>query len=326
MKRLFLLFFLLCGTIAYAQNDNFPIGKVSLSVDVPKDEPMSDRARTALSNKLKQIVTRHGCASDGFDERFVLTAHMQIIDESVTATIPVMEAITLAFTFYVGDSETGTLFSSWSAEVTGVGKSREESLMGAVKKISVNNPDLTAAIETGKAKIVAYYNSVGPDIIAKAEALARGGNYDEAVYTLSVIPNACNVYTTAQSLMGKYAYTALETSNKKIVANARAAWASSPDENGASRAEQILAGLEQPSAAVLAEAKALTTEITKRLKVISNREFAFARQQAQWEHDMEVQREKDATKVALAATKAAASVARAYYNSRPRVVHHVHWW
>jgi hypothetical protein len=28
----------------------------------------------------------------------------------------------------------------------------------------------------------------------------------------------------------------------------------------------------------------------------------------------------------IASVNAAASVARAYYNNRPRVVYHVHWW
>lgn len=338
MKKLLLclLFICFCAT-GFAQRDDDLIGKIALSVYIPKDEPLSTKASKQLESKLKQIATRYGCASEALNDRFVITAHMMVLDAATTGSVPPMEALTVSFTVYVGDSETNTLFSSWSTEVTGVGTNREESLLSAVKKISINNRELSDAIEVGKAKIVDYYNSVGPDLIAEAEGLARGGNYDAAVYTLSGIPNVCRVYGRAQELIGQYVFTALETANLKRVAEARAAWAADPNEYGASRVDNILGNLEQPSPKVLAEARALTTEIATRLKAVADRQFAFEKQQAKWEHDLEVQREKDATKLALqananatrvqvATVKAAASVARAYYNSRPRVVHHVHWW
>lgn len=70
-----------------------------------------------------------------------------------------------------------------------------------------------------------------------------------------------------------------------------------------------------PSAKVQAEAKSLQAEMTARIKATSDREFQLEKQK--------VQNEKD---VQIATVRAAASVAKAYAQSRPKVIYRYYWW
>lgn len=329
MKKLFIVLALaLCSISMNAQrNEGEQIGKIALSTYISDDEPVGPSTRTILTNKLNQIITMNGCAGDGFGSPFVVTAHLQPMDESTTATVPAMTAVNLGVTIFVGNGEDGTLFSSWYTEVTGVGDTRDNAWMAAIKKIPARNPELIAAIEKAKPRIVKYYESVGPNMIAKAKSAAKGGNLDEAISILAGIPSSCSYYNQVQSLMGQYVETVNDNANMNIISRARAAWSSDPTEVGASKAEDILATLDNPSAKVLAAATSLDKEMASRLKAVADREFAFRKKQARWQHELEMQQDANYTKRYVAHVNAAARVAKAYYKSRPRVVYHVHsWW
>lgn len=70
-----------------------------------------------------------------------------------------------------------------------------------------------------------------------------------------------------------------------------------------------------PSAKVQAEAKNLQTEMAARIKAVSDGEFQLEKQKAQ-----------DEKEVQIATVRAAASVAKAYVESQPKVVYHYYWW
>jgi len=343
MKKLLFVLFAIVALNANAQTarrnggDDSQIGKITLNPYIVPDAAIGESTKKVLTDKLNQVVTMNGCAGEGWESRFIITANLVPIEESTTATVPVMTAVELGVTIYVGDGQDGTLFSSWYTEVKGVGDSRDAAWKAAIKKISPKNPELVASIEKGKSKVAAYFASAGPSIIAKAKSAAQGHNINEAIAILVTIPSICPQYEQAQALIGEYTETAVDNANFDIISKARAAWAASPDESGAAKAESILNSLDSPSAKVRAQAKALTTEITSRLKTVSDRQFAFEKQQAAWEHQETINRQNNATKLAItqsnnytkryvATTRAAARIATAYYNSRPRVVHHVHWW
>lgn len=122
-------------------------------------------------------------------------------------------------------------------------------------------------------------------------------------------------FQTAQSLIAQYGSTSLEKKNLDIVRQARSAWNSDPTESGAATASNILKSLEMPSAKVQTEAKSLQTEMAARIKAVSDREFQLEKQKAQ-----------DEKEVQIATVRAAASVAKAYVESQPKVVYHYYWW
>ncbi len=308
-----------------AQHDD-GIGKISLNPYLPESENIGAKATKGLISKLGQIATAAGMSGKGFDNRFIITAHLQEIDCETTATYPPKTAVRVSATIYVGDGIEGTLFSSYTKEYKGIGDNREDAYAAVVKKLQANDAELLHSVQVGKERILQYYNQISGNIMKTAEADAKAGHYEEAISALFSIPMACKDYDAAQELIARYGAVALETSNMKMIADARSAWSSAPNEEGASKAMDIMNQLQAPSKKVLAEAKKLSDEIAARLKRINDREWQLTVQQTQNEHKEQMAQIESEKQQNIASVRAAASVARAYYNSRPRVVYHVHWW
>lgn len=299
-------------TLAQTAKD---VGAICLSPYIPESEGLGPQTTRMMKNKLVQAATANGMSGSGFDDRFVITAHVQILDISETQTYPQKTVLKANISIYVGDGLDGTLFSNYVMEAKGLGDDKDQAIASAVRKINPNAPELQAAIQKGKEKIMAYYDRMAPQIVSKAEATAAAGNYDDAITMLLAIPVSNKNYAAAQRLVGQYSSTALDSKNLAVVARARSAWSANPTEEGAAEAQAILDGVDLPSPKVLAAVQKLSNEMAARLKAVSDREYR-----------LEVKKANDEKEVAIATVNAAASVARAYYNNRPKVVYHIHWW
>ena len=299
-------------TLAQTAKD---VGAICLNPYIPESEGLGPQTTRMMKNKLVQAATANGMSGSGFDDRFVITAHVQILDISETQTYPQKTVLKANISIYVGDGRDGTLFSNYVMEAKGLGDDKDQAIASAVRKINPNAPELQAAIQKGKEKIMAYYDRMAPQIVSKAEATAAAGNYDDAITMLLAIPVSNKNYAAAQRLVGQYSSTALDSKNLAVVARARSAWSANPTEEGAAEAQAILDGVDLPSPKVLAAVQKLSNEMAARLKAVSDREYR-----------LEVKKANDEKEVAIATVNAAASVARAYYNNRPKVVYHIHWW
>lgn len=71
----------------------------------------------------------------GFDDRFVITTHIQILDISEIQTFPQKTIIEANIGVYVGDGLYGTLFSSYIMEAKGLGDDKDRAIAAVVRKI-----------------------------------------------------------------------------------------------------------------------------------------------------------------------------------------------
>lgn len=71
----------------------------------------------------------------GFDDRFVITTHIQILDISETQTYPQKTVLKANIGVYVGDALYGMLFSSYIMEAKGLGDDKDQAIAAAVRKI-----------------------------------------------------------------------------------------------------------------------------------------------------------------------------------------------
>ncbi len=318
MKFKLLLFYLLVlcwfpyGVNAQSAED---IGLICLNPYVPETENLDAKTASVLNGKLLQIATVNGMSGAGFDNRFIITAHVQKMKSVQTQTYPQKNAVDVMIGIYVGDGLDGTLFSSYCCEKKGIGDSESQALASAINKVNPGQPDLQMAIEKGKRQILDYYSRMSSSIIAAAKATAAKGKYDDAMSMLFAIPIYNKDFQVAQNLIAIYGTTSLDNKNLDVVRQARSAWSSDPTEAGATEALGILDKLDAPSSKVRAEAEKLQNEMSARLKAVSDREFKLRTQK--------VQNAKD---VKLAAIRAASSVAKAYAASRPKVVYRYLWW
>ena len=306
---------LCCNSIKVKAQSAKDIGMICLNPVVPEKDGLGPKATAILTTKLHQIATANGMSGAGFDNRFIITGHIQRLRSEQTQTIPQKNAVQVSIGIYVGDGLDGTLYSSFSTETKGIGDSEDQAIAAAVRKLNPTQPQLQEAVAKGKQRITEYYDRMSDDIIKTAKASAAAGKYDEAMNMLFAIPMGNKNFQSAQALIAQYGSTSLDNKNLDIVRQARSAWSSDPTETGATKASDILEKLDMPSAKVQAEAKSLQAEMAARIKAVSDREFQLEKQKAQDEKDVQI-----------ATVKAAASVAKAYVQSRPKVVYHYYWW
>ena len=305
---------LISSTLAHAQTTK-DIGLICLNPHIPETEALGQKATSMLTSKLQQIATTNGMSGAGFDNRFIITAHIQKLKSSQTQTFPQKNAVEISIGIYVGDGLDGTLYSSYNCDVKGIGNSEDQAISSAIRKVNPKQEELQEAIAKGKKMILNYYDKMSGNIIQTAKSTAASGKYEDAINMLFAIPMSNKDFQTAQSLIAQYGRTSLEQKNLDIVRQARSAWSANPTEEGATAANEILEKLDAPSTKVQTEAKSLQNEMGARIKAISDREFK-----------LEAQKEQNEKDVKLAGIRAAESVAKAYVASRPKVVYHYYWW
>lgn len=305
------LFTIFISFASLAQSAN---SKVVLYPVVDNESGASNsRADKILLDKLKRVVLDNGLADNGVGSRFVITAHPVILDQETTGNVPPKTVVSFTLTFYVGDALDGKLFGSYSVDLKGIGNDLDGALASGYKKFNPKDcPGLSAMIAQAKARIIDYYNENANAILTKAKAAAGSGNYGECYEMLLQIPEGCSSYQKAQDLLVEYRTGELDNENKKLLDNARAAWSASPDENGASRARSIMAGISCPSNTVRNGMTALSKEMASRLKAVNDAERAAEAKAEANAHAERIAAINGATKVAVA------------YASRP--VYHIHRW
>lgn len=302
----------LIGNRNYAQSsDN--VGFLSLSTYVDSSvEEKTEGATEVLKNKLDQIVANNGLAN-GFS-RFILTANVITVTKDVLGTAPTSIAYTLNVTFYIGDGIEGNKFTTLSKNVKGVGINETKALINAFKNINSSDSEIQAFISKGKKEIINYYNTRCDLIIKKARLLESQNQFDEAIYMLSAVPDACT------DCLNKSLVAVQDIFDKKInmeckvkLQEAKLLWASNPTVEGANLVSDMLKDI-NPRSSCYKDVVAFTNSVAKRVLEIDGREWKF-------KVDQEIGLERDRI-------KAIRDIGVAWGNGQPKsVVYNVRgWW
>ena len=326
MKRLFSLIVVLTTFLqmSIAQQDKMPLpGSIAL---IPYlSESYGQQIDRVLVDKLQQIAIQNGMAGAGFDERFIITARLIVVDEQQTATIPAKTALRLSVGIYIGDGIDGTLYSSWQTELRGVGDNSTMAYTSALRKLNPKNSELQQSVETGRQRIITYYDSQSASIIATAKALAASTLYDQAIMALLRIPTGCRDYAQAQALIAQYGAPAVENANHELLIQASAAWSASPNSTGAARARRFLGDISYPTAEQQQLAQQLCNEMSVALQQQSEQQWKLLMQESKQWHEQQMAKIESDRDQRVAAILGAAQV-EAAWASRPQVHYHVNWW
>jgi hypothetical protein len=305
---------LFSGISTNAQENKDDLGRVAVTAWVPEQiEGMPATAQQSLANKLTQIITKNGVAASSFNSRFILTANIIVATKDLTASAPPMQAYTLDVNLYIGDGFDGTLFASTSIQVKGVGQNETKAYMQALNNIKPENPELAAFVKKGKEKIVEYYNSKCDFIIKEANTLASQNKYEEAIFLLTSVPDACaQCYDKAIKAVGPMYQKMIDRDCKLKLAEANNIWAANQSMDAADQAGAILSSIE-PQSSCYGEVKALNAKIAARVKEIDARE---------WKYILKDQEQKSEM------IKAYRDVGVAYGNGQPKsITYNVRgWW
>ncbi|MCL6461645.1 hypothetical protein SAMN05444372_103270 [Flavobacterium micromati] len=291
MKKIILWnILIMCYSFSFAQNEKGSandIARITLAAFVPQQiDKMPDAARSILANKLSQIVTQNGMGGSAYNQRFIITTNVNVISKDLTPTAPAMTAFVLEVTLFIGDGIEGTKFSSTSIIVKGAGENETKAYISAIKKISPSNISIQSFVENGKLKIIEYYNSKCDFIIKEGQTLTSQNKFDEAIATLTNVPEVCKgCYDKAMDAVGPIYQKQIDRDCKIKLQEANTNWNASQDTYGADIAGQFLVQID-PNAACYKEALALSNKIAQRVKEIDQRDWKFQLKEQQDDIDL----------------------------------------
>jgi len=296
MKKIILILgFFLFDFVLFAQKnqgETNDVGRIALtSVISDQIEGLTPSAKSNLQNKLNQIVIKGGMGGSSVNNRFIITANVVVLTKDITATAPPMQAYTLDVSLYIGDGIEGTLFSSTSVTLKGVGKTEIKAYMAALKNLKTSDSRYQNFIEQGKNKIIEYYNSKCDFMLKEAEMLANRNEFDAAISKLVSVPEVCKeCYDKAMTAVQPLYQKKIDRDCEINLQKAQGVWNAGQDMNSAEKAGAILSIIE-PDAACFNEVNALTKKIADKIRQIDDREWKYIlKEQAQKSEKIEAYR------------------------------------
>lgn len=288
------------------------IGRIALTTLVPDQaENIPPAAAQNLNNKLQRLATQNGLgAVDG--SRFLMVAYLDVINKDVTATAPPMVSMNTDLTLMIVDYETQQTYSSTTVSLKGVGQNENKAIIQALRQVNSRNKTIQAFIDKGKSRIVQFYNAQCDFIIQKGLALADMQKFDEALYTLTSVPEVCKeCYTKAMNASGTVYRKYLDFVCETEFAKAKSVWVANQNYAGANLAATSLAKV-LPGASCYDEAQKLVEDIRYEINKDEDRNWDFMLQQ--WNDQVSLEQQR------ISAYRA---VGVAYGQNQPRTTYQV---
>lgn len=306
-KFITLILVLVSQFLALAQNNkgkSDDAGRITLAAVVATDiDGLTPSAQKFLKNKLNQITSKNGMGGSAVNERFIITANVQIVTKDITPTAPPMHAYGLEVTFFVGDGIEGTLFSSTSMNLKGVGTTPTKAYKMALKNIRTTDTRFKGLIEQGKTKIIEYYNSQCDILLKEADMLVSQNKYELAIKKLIEVPEVCKeCYDKAMNAVGPVYQKQIDRECKSLLSKAQSAWSEGQDADAAQNASSFL-GKVDPNSNCFGEVQTLTQSMAKRIKELDQREWDFKLKQQQDNVDIQKATISAARDIGVAAAK-----------------------
>lgn len=275
MKKVFVVFTLLvAGTIcSFGQTD-----QLYISVVQPERSEISAEAGKQLERKMTQLLTANGISSQDANNRFVITAKVDITSKDIVASTPQRISEKMDITFLVGDVVENKVFETITIPLIGIGINENKAFIAAINQVKPQKTELTKFLGRAKEKIIDYYVVRCPQIIKQAQKLATGNEYDEAIYQLMQIPDICDCAKESQDLMIEYTIKRNNAIAAQLYNEAKARWAASPTQEGASAVADIIARIPANTSSQ-SQVNALTNAISKKLRDDEKRQWNFKMKQ-----------------------------------------------
>ena len=264
---------------------------------------------------MNAILTKQGIAG-ARNQRFIITANADVMSEDIVVTTQEMYQYVLNVNFIVGDGIEGTKFAMASQTVKGLGETKADAYIQALKKIKPSDPVFQDMINEAKVKIIEYYNSKCDFIISQAKTLAQEQDYNGAIFRLMSVPDVCkDCYDKCMAEAQVIYQSKIDDECARMLAEARNVWGAGQDVSAADAAGKILAQI-NPASKCYADAAKLSADIAKRVKELDQREW-----------NLMLKQQQDAVDIEKASIKAVRDIGVAYGNHQQPVTYNIRtWW
>lgn len=279
------------------------------------DYSVPEKLDTQVKLKIQRALAEYGISSDLSMARFAMVPSVAINNEQTRATIPPKCDLDFDLVLSLQDIFSGKVFSTFTCNATSTGDNKANAIALGISKIKLNDARFSNFIDESKGKVISYYESQMSAIIAKAQNAAKARNFNEALYVLSEIPEECPSYASKVApLIQNYYKQEMDLFGEKVLADARAAWAASPNEKGAARVAEILADM-PPSCSSSAAAKTLVSQIGNKVASIEAWERNYLEKEQAYRHDER-----------KAEISAARAIGVAFAKNQPTPIYRVNVW
>lgn len=222
MKKLIYCIVILCYFTMQVAGQKMLSSKemVAISPAVANCINLPEYAKKALNQKLVQIVTQNGFGSASGD--LVLTANVITTDKQVTGTVPPQYIISLEVSLYLLSIQEGVVLAEMSIPLKGIDKAEDRATAQAMNGLNPRTPAIRTFMEGCRGKVIDYYTTRIPALLAKAKSLADRGNYEEAISVLSAVPESVDEYPAVAQQMVAIFIKQVDREAKTIIQEAKA--------------------------------------------------------------------------------------------------------
>jgi tetratricopeptide (TPR) repeat protein len=285
------------------------VGKIVLSVVMPENvDGLNESQLSKLESKIVQITTKAGLSASGYNQNFVIYPRFAIYESNVVeGEMQNITVVTAELSLFIQQVSNNLMFSSVSKTLKGSGKNKELAITNAISQIPITDKTFIAFIETGKQKILQYYEANCNDIIKKADTYIRMQQYEQALGLLMSVPeeiSGCYDNVLNKSIETFKAYQQQLCAEKLQQAKTVSA-AMNYD-----FALNILSEID-PSTDCFKEATTLITSIEKKISDEDKK---------QWDYKMK--KHNDAVSLEKSRINAIKEIAVSYYKSQPTSVNY----
>lgn len=251
-----------CTTLqAMAQECDIPVAVVLLQ----QNEEVPEASEQMFNNALTRIAVQNGMNAELPYSQFVLAGRCDILDKNIVAGPPAKQSYELGITLYVADIYNKKKFASAYFEINGVGNNDVKAYNNAFSQLRPKSTQIEKLLETGKAKIIDYYNTQYVNILKEANRLADMQRFEESLALVTAIPT-CSKGGEKATQEGLKIYSRYrDRYNLQLLNKARGIWAARQDQTSAREVADILLEID-PEAACYNDALSLAKEIKSQVR------------------------------------------------------------
>lgn len=205
------------------------------------DKDIANYGKDYLLDKMNNEIIKNGCISNNI-ARFVLVAQPTIVNKNFTGQSMLY---TYSFQFSVVDILANKTYSSFSMQLGGIGQTGGQAFMDALRRLDLTKSKLESSIKEAVAEITSYYNANCSNILANASTLLEADQFEEAVATITQIPDLANLNCKPQYnvLYGKIAKRFTSYKCSYAIQKAKKEWALNPTKEGVAAVSIALDGI-----------------------------------------------------------------------------------
>lgn len=239
---------------------------IPLTVVAAKQQHLPETVVGYLNDKLMQVISRNGLGTADYNSRFAITASVVPVTKDIIQGPPKQIAESLDLTFYIVDNVDHKIFSSVTAAVKAVEASEEKVLIKAIRSVDAGSQKISAFVNMGRDRIIAYYDSQCDNIIAKAEAMASRHQYEAALFELYMVPECCpSAFAKCSNVAEKIYSSYVDYWGEVCLAKAKALWTAEQNAEGARKAGEYLCQI-LPESRSYSKAEKLYQEMANKVK------------------------------------------------------------